>query len=95
MIVSRGANSIDVFVRGADSGLYHKWWDGTAWHPSVASYQSLGGVLDGDPGVVAWAGGRLDVFVRGTDKALYHKRWESGAWHPSAASYERLGGSIM
>ena len=30
-----GPNRLDVFVLGTDSALYHKWWDGSAWGPSV------------------------------------------------------------
>jgi hypothetical protein len=34
-----------VFVVGTDGGLYHKWWDGTAWGPSITGYEALGGVV--------------------------------------------------
>jgi hypothetical protein len=34
-----------VFVTGTDSALYHKWWDGSAWGPSLTGYENLGGVI--------------------------------------------------
>jgi hypothetical protein len=36
-VVSWGANRLDVFVIGTDRALYHKWWDGNAWGPSLTS----------------------------------------------------------
>jgi hypothetical protein len=30
---SWGANRIDVFVRGTDNELWHKYWDGSSWKP--------------------------------------------------------------
>ncbi|MDP1582507.1 MAG: M20/M25/M40 family metallo-hydrolase, partial [Bradyrhizobium sp.] len=34
-VVSWGANRIDAFVLGSDRALYHKWWNGSAWGPSL------------------------------------------------------------
>ena len=42
---SWGPNRLDVFVTGTDSALYHKWWDGSAWGPSVTGYEYMGGVI--------------------------------------------------
>jgi hypothetical protein len=39
--VSWAANRLDVFCKGQDNALYHKWWDGSAW----GGWESLGGVL--------------------------------------------------
>ena len=82
-VVSWGPNRLDVFVIGTDRALYHKWWDGSAWRPSLTGYERLGGVCISAPRAVAWAPNRLDVFVVGTDGALYHKWWDGSAWGPS------------
>ena len=37
---------LDVFVEGTDRALYHKWWDGNAWGPSLTGYEGLGGIID-------------------------------------------------
>jgi hypothetical protein len=44
-VVSWGPNRLDVFVEGTDSALYHKWWDGQAWGPSVTGYERQGGIV--------------------------------------------------
>jgi hypothetical protein len=31
--VSWGPDRLDIFVKGTDNALYHKWWDKTAWGP--------------------------------------------------------------
>ncbi|MGH8587699.1 MAG: hypothetical protein ACREWE_16455 [Gammaproteobacteria bacterium] len=30
---------------GTDSALYHKWWDGSAWGPSLNGYEAMGGAI--------------------------------------------------
>ena len=49
----RGGDRLDVFVLGTDHALYHKWWDGSAWGPSVTGYESQGGVIVGQPEITA------------------------------------------
>jgi hypothetical protein len=75
---------LDVFARGADNGLWHKWYSG-GW----SDWEPLGGALLSGPAVASWAPGRLDVFVRGADSALWH-RWYSGGW----SGWESLGGVL-
>ena len=53
-VVSWGANRIDAFVLGSDRALYHKWWNGAAWGPSLTGYENMGGVCTSVPQVVAW-----------------------------------------
>ncbi len=90
-VVAWGPNRLDAFVLGTDRAVYHKWWNGSAWGPSVTGYENMGGVASSTPQVVAWGPNRLDLFVTGTDSALYHK-WYGGAWGPSLTGYENLGG---
>ena len=93
-MVSWDANRLDVFVLGSNRALYHKWWNGSAWGPSVTGYERLGGVCVGQAEAVSWGANRLDVFVIGTDNALYHKWWNGAAWGPSVTGYEYMGGVI-
>jgi hypothetical protein len=44
-VTSWGTNRLDVFVTGTNSALYHKWWNGTSWGPSVTGYEHMGGVI--------------------------------------------------
>ena len=91
-VVAWGANRLDVFVLGTDRALYHKWWNGSAWGPSLTGYEYMDGICTSSPQVVAWGSNRLDVFVIGTDSQLYHKWWNGSAWGPSLTGYEAMGG---
>ena len=93
-VVAWGANRLDVFALGTDRQLYHKWWNGSAWGPSLKGYEAMGGVCTSVPQAVAWGANRLDVFVIGTDRQLYHKWWNGSAWGPSLKGWEAMGGVI-
>ncbi len=77
---------LDVFVRGVDNGLWHRWSDGNLW----SGWESLGGGLSSEAGVTAWGPNRLDVFVRGMDSALWHRWWDGGSW----SGWERADASL-
>ena len=94
--VARGAPAVttwpggrvDVFVRGSDSNLWHKWSAG-----SWSAWENLGappGGLASDPGAVAWSSGRIDVFAEGADGQLWHKDY-AGTW----SGWENLGGGVV
>jgi len=94
-VVAWGSNRLDVFVVGTNRALFHKWWNGSAWGPSLTGYEAQGGVIMSNTEVASWGPNRLDVFVVGTDRALYHKWWNGAAWGPSLTGYERQGGIIV
>jgi hypothetical protein len=83
-VTSWAPGRLDVFVRGTDNALWHKWFS-NGW----SGWESLGGVLTSDPAAVSWGPNRIDVFVRGTDNALWHK-WFSNGW----SGWESLGGGL-
>jgi hypothetical protein len=62
-----GPGRLDVFVRGTDSQLWHKWYQGgwSGWEP-------LGGILTSAPAATAWASGRIDLVVAGVGAAAWH-----------------------
>jgi hypothetical protein len=95
--VAWGPDRLDIFVRGTDGAVYHKYWSpGTGWGPSVDGWEWLGGNIVGSPKVVSWGPNRLDIFVKGLDGALYHKYWSPGTgWGPSVSDWEWLGGVIV
>ncbi len=84
--VSWASGRLDVFVRGGDNALWHKWWDGSRW----SGWESLGGYLTSGPDVASWSPGRLDVVVRGGDNALWHKWWDGSRW----SGWGPLGGYL-
>jgi hypothetical protein len=77
---------MDVFARGSDNALYHKWWFGTGW----SGWERLGGTLTSDPTAVSWGANRIDIFVRGTDMGLWQKSWTGSAW----IDWSSLGGTL-
>ena len=95
VVNSWGHDRLDVFIVGTDGALYHKWWDGSNWGPSVSDFEFMSGGITRDPAVVSWDHDRLDVFVIGTDGALYHKAWNGSQWSPSVTGYEFLSGYII
>ena len=84
-VCSAHAGHLDVFVRGGDNALYHRWFQ-----DSWSEWESLGGILTSDPTTVSWGNDRIDVFARGGDNALYHK-WFDGGW----SEWESLGGELI
>jgi len=89
------AKRLDLFVIGTNQATFHKWWNGSAWGPSVLGWESLGGNCVGPPVVESWAKNRLDVFVIGTNQAVFHKWWDGSAWGPSATGWQSLGGVVQ
>lgn len=85
-VVSWGSNRLDVFVKGTDNALWHRWWDGSRW----GGWESLGGILTSTPSAVSWGPYRLDVFVQGTDRALWQKSWNGNLW----SQWHSLGGIL-
>jgi PQQ-like domain len=83
---SWGANRLDVFLRGANNGLWHTSWNGSAWSPQV----SLGGVITSDPGAASWSANRIDIFARGQDNGIWHMWWNGYAW----SAWYPLGGVL-
>jgi spore germination protein YaaH len=80
---SSGTRS-DVFVRGTDNALWHRYWDGATW----TAWESLGGILTSDPSAVSQGTNSIDVFVRGTDNAIGHRNWNATTW----SAWDSLGG---
>jgi hypothetical protein len=84
--VSMRTGRTDVFARGGQGQLVHRYVVDGRWSP----WAHLGGQITGAPAVASWADGRLDVFARGTDGALHHTWFAAGRWFP----WERLGGAL-
>ena len=85
--VSWGEGRIDLFWRGDDRALWHRWWDGTAWSDS----ESLGGVLASGPAVTAWAVDRLEVFAVFDDGQLWDRYWDGAQLARLGVARRRAG----
>ncbi|GGK63994.1 hypothetical protein GCM10011405_09940 [Rufibacter glacialis] len=85
--MSWGANRLDVFAKGTDNAVHHRWWNGSSW----GGWESLGGIITSNISAVCWGPNRIDLFAKGTDNALYHKWWNGSAW----GGWESLGGAFV
>ncbi|KAH6855412.1 carbohydrate-binding protein [Chaetomium sp. MPI-CAGE-AT-0009] len=83
----------DVFVRGINNAVFHKWQNGggTAWGPAEAGFEDLGGIIYGNVTAVSWGANRIDLFALGTDNACWHKWWDGSRW----GGWESLGGGVI
>jgi hypothetical protein len=76
--VSTANGAVDVFVRGADGGL---WRTGYRAATFIGVWQPLGGVLAKGtaPSAVSIGGGDIEVFVEGADGQLWDDRYTSSS----------------
>ncbi len=84
---SLGAGHLDLYYRGGDNALKHRWFSTTTGWSGV---ENLGGNLASSPTVVAWGGPNTTVLWRGADDALRERTFVNGAWQP----IRNLGGNI-
>jgi hypothetical protein len=69
--------TLDVFVRGGESGI----WSRTRLNGSWGGWQFVGGSCSSGPGVApGWGNGRMDLFCMTGDGALWQKVHEYGQW---------------
>jgi subtilisin family serine protease len=89
-VSSWGAGRLDVFAKGVNNDLQHKWFD--ASQGKWSGWESLGGQLTSAPAVSSWGAGRIDVFTRGANNDLRHKWFDAnqGGW----SGWESLGGNL-
>jgi hypothetical protein len=98
-LASQGPNHEEVFVRGTDGQVFHKWWvDGTGWSAWFPLGAPPGG-FQGAPSAI-WRGtAGASLFVWGADHALWELPYDAGAWrawqrHDSGLSAEPAAGSM-
>jgi hypothetical protein len=88
-VASWGQGHLDLFARGNDGAVWHRWYLPTyGW----SGWSSLGGYCNSEPAARSWGYGRIDIFcVAGSNNTMYHK-WFDGSWdHP----WEPLGGNFI
>ena len=87
--ISRGHNTVEVFLVGLDKGLYWKSWADMVWKPK---WEKLGEKCRGTPEAVSLHRERIDVFVVNSQGALMTKVWNGKGWGPSGVTLVGLGG---
>jgi hypothetical protein len=90
-VSSRSAGQLDLFARGLDNKLHHKFFESaTGWSP----WESLDGALASDPTAISWGPDRIDVFIRTADSPhqIAQKTFEtSKGW----SDWKLLGGEPL
>jgi len=85
---AKDANNLDIFAIGSDGNLYHAWYYGGTW----VNTESLGGgVLAGNPFLLANGPSSLEIFAIGSDGYLYHKNYIGKTWF----GFSSLGGGNL
>lgn len=92
-ISSQESGRLNLFYRGTDSALYHKYFSkASGWsNGTTGAWSNLGGTIASGPDAVSWGDGRIDVVARGNDNAVYLKSYASGAW----GGWVSLGGNAV
>jgi hypothetical protein len=87
-VASWASGRLDVFARGTDNELYHKWYAvASGW----SGWESLGGALTYGPAAVSWGPNRIAVVVGGANDAVSLKAYDGTAgW----SEWQSLDGSI-
>jgi len=78
---SWAAGRVDVFIRGQDNQLWHRYWSAGTW----SGWEPLGGILTSGPSVTSCAAGHLDIVVQGQGGGYYQKGWTGTGWTGWAA----------
>jgi hypothetical protein len=89
---------LEVFVVGADGGLYHSWQTAASngWSQLVLHDRPANGLV-GSPALAPSGDGRLEMFVVGADGGLYHG-WQtapSNGWNGQLVLHDRPGRGLI
>ena len=84
-VASWGPDRLDVFARGVDNTLWHKYW-ASGW----SDWEGLAGEseITSSPAAVSWGENRIDIFALGTDRQVWQYVWDNGwsGWFPQGGS---------
>jgi hypothetical protein len=76
VVTSQGGwGNLDVYVRGTDGHVYHRYLAGNNWY----GYDDMGSPFDTDPAATSLGAG-TSIILAGRSGRLYMKQYASGAW---------------
>jgi len=88
-LAAQGDGSINMFVRGTDSQLWHRFRTGDRW----SDWYQLGGSLASNPAAASFGRGSVIVAARLKSGRIGILRYASGKWGPWAEVPEPPGGA--
>lgn len=72
---------VDAMAIGLDGHFNHKWFDGSSWGPSFASWEDMGvGFGDHAPTGVMWAPDRISVMAISANGHFQYRHWNGSVW---------------
>jgi hypothetical protein len=79
-VSSRGNGILDIFHIGRDYELYHKFWDGHSYLPSIFDYTRVPSSQDiakfiYDPCAVSWGDNHVSIFAVSVEGHLFWANW--------------------
>lgn len=80
---------VHLVVRGTEGGIFHKWYDGSVWHPSISTWDSLRAQSSTDPQIALSENGVLAVLITRENGEPQVNIWIDEIWN----GWESLGGS--
>jgi hypothetical protein len=75
-VVSYAPGSIDLFTRGSNNHLWHRYAEGWEW----SAWEDLGGALTTSPTATSRGVRRLDVFAGGPGSTLWYAGYNTTGW---------------
>jgi len=84
--MASAVHPLDVFYRGEDDKLWHKYYSGSAW----SALDSQPGAIASSPAVASVGSGSLQVFACSTTGTLLLNTFDSNTW----SGWLSLGGAI-
>ncbi|TWP52529.1 hypothetical protein FKR81_09405 [Lentzea tibetensis] len=78
----------EVFTRGGDGQVWHKWWYGTTW----SDWAPMGGgAVSSAPAAVSMHDNHIELFARGPGGDVLHRFYYGNGW----SDWYSLGGNIV
>jgi Repeat of unknown function (DUF346) len=91
--VTAHGSGLDLFARDQSGSVFHKWWNGSSWGPSLRGFEYMG--ASSSSIAVTDRSGLLDLFGYDRNGALQHKWWNGSSWNPAVTGWENLGGDAF
>lgn len=87
-VVSMRDGHQEIFTRGANGNVWHKWWYGSTW----SDWADMGGgAVTSAPAAVSMQDGHIELFARGQGGDVMHRFYWGNGWSP----WYSLGGNIV
>jgi hypothetical protein len=88
--IASAGDFVHMLVRGLDGLLYHKWYDGSEWHPDQDNYTSIGMDGDSSPLLAISDSGQVAAMALDNGDAPFVNIWIDELW----SGWDFVGGIV-